>query len=388
MPEPTASVPVLYSRHEHGGHAVRVVPDGDRSQYEVAWHEGPQTYRSARSLLRALYSGGDGSLCARDPGISFDRYFKLGQPELRGGFLDLFVNSDQPTASRALPRRGLASRPGLTVARPSRRLRSRAKLVVEAPWWDKSVVVGGVRPLPSGAWVRSEPTKLTITKAKSKSKRKKRRSRLTITVPEEQVVLGIDLEGRSHEVRKLLFGCFGARMARLGYDPEDVLQEVYRGLLARNIGTCPWDIRKSSFGHYVHMVTECVLRNYTRKQRRISKHEQVGVYAASNDKWGMVDAAIVAVGHSTWGTSGGVEETVAADMAMSALEERLMESGRSEAVLAVLALPHVNAGCQRRMISERVSEEIGETVKPTEIGKALSLLRATTREWAVEQGLR
>ena len=72
--------------------------------------------------------------------------------------------------------------------------------------------------------------------------------------------LGIDLSVRGHEVRKLMWAGFGHKILRAGYDPEDVLQEVFRGLIARNKGTCPWDARKSSFGHYVHLVIGCVLR--------------------------------------------------------------------------------------------------------------------------------
>jgi len=80
--------------------------------------------------------------------------------------------------------------------------------------------------------------------------------------------VGIDLSRRGIEVRKLLYAGFGLRMARAGYDPEEVLQEVYRGILVRNRGKCPFDARKSSFGHYVHMVIECILSNYHRRESR------------------------------------------------------------------------------------------------------------------------
>lgn len=89
--------------------------------------------------------------------------------------------------------------------------------------------------------------------------------------------LGINLRERGHEVRKLLFAGFGVRIARSGYDPEEVLQEVYRGILARNRGKCPFDARRSSFGHYVHMVAECVLLNYHRREQRRREIEQVGM---------------------------------------------------------------------------------------------------------------
>ncbi len=88
--------------------------------------------------------------------------------------------------------------------------------------------------------------------------------------------VGIDLAVRGHEVRKLFYaGGFTGTLMREGIDPEDFLQEVYRGLLARDRGTCPWDAKKSSFGHYVHIVIKCVLSNYLRKDRRRTSHEDL-----------------------------------------------------------------------------------------------------------------
>lgn len=88
--------------------------------------------------------------------------------------------------------------------------------------------------------------------------------------------LGIDLAVRGHEVRKLFYaGGFTGVLNREGIDPDEFLQEVYRGLLARNKGTCPWDAKKSSFGHYVHIVIRCVLSNYLRRERLRGTREGV-----------------------------------------------------------------------------------------------------------------
>ena len=94
-----------------------------------------------------------------------------------------------------------------------------------------------------------------------------------------KVKLGIDLVERGHEVAKLLFAGFGSWIRTAGYDPQEVLQEVYVGILVRNQGKCPWDARKSSFGHYVHMVCNGVLSNYHRKKKRVRSNEQTGVRA-------------------------------------------------------------------------------------------------------------
>ena len=88
--------------------------------------------------------------------------------------------------------------------------------------------------------------------------------------------LGIDLAMRGHEVRKLFYaGGFTGVLNREGIDPEEFLQEIYKGLLARNKGTCPWDHKKSSFGHYVHIVIRCVLSNSLRRERLRDSREGV-----------------------------------------------------------------------------------------------------------------
>jgi hypothetical protein len=67
--------------------------------------------------------------------------------------------------------------------------------------------------------------------------------------------LGIDLQARAIEVARLFYaGGYAAKAKAMGVEPEELLQEVYKALEIRNHGVCPWDHRKSSFGHYVHLV--------------------------------------------------------------------------------------------------------------------------------------
>lgn len=112
--------------------------------------------------------------------------------------------------------------------------------------------------------------------------------------------LGIDLAVRGKEVRKLFYAGFGARVAGHGYDPEEVLQDIYRGILARNKGICPFDGgKRSSFGHYCYLVIEGIINNFHRKEARRRSIEQVGLAAPMSMKEdagssGMVDAASVA----------------------------------------------------------------------------------------------
>lgn len=125
-----------------------------------------------------------------------------------------------------------------------------------------------------------------------------------------QAGLGIDLHTRGHEVRKLFYAGFGRRVARSGFDPEEVLQEIFRGILARNNGKCPFDATKSSFGHYVHMVIECILNNYHRKEMRRSDKEIVGSWNPLTEESEdvAVSAANLSNEHSYTGDTGDVTD--------------------------------------------------------------------------------
>ena len=216
-----AIAPNYYSRFEHGSLPVWIEKQGDSVSYKVKYPSGEKSHVSARDLLRGLYGG-------YDPCMSFDRYFRLGRfsrqkfQESKNNILDLFC---------------------------------------ETPGGKTLMTSGGLLEVSLLTPLKNTPVKKTPC----------------IGAVVEEPLLGIDLENRSHEVAKLFYAGFARRVFRSGYDPEDVLQDVYRGLLARNMGTCPWDIKKSSFGHYVHMVIGCILANYHRREIRRTSHEQVGI---------------------------------------------------------------------------------------------------------------
>ncbi len=89
--------------------------------------------------------------------------------------------------------------------------------------------------------------------------------------------LGIDLSRKAIDVKRLFYAGFAKKVIAMGYNPDDVLQEVYKGILVRNNGKCPFDPSKSSFGHYVHMVSGCIVSNYRRKFSRLERNEVFGV---------------------------------------------------------------------------------------------------------------
>tara|TARA_R100001086_G_scaffold133667_3_gene69460 strand:- start:2388 stop:2978 length:591 start_codon:yes stop_codon:yes gene_type:complete len=102
---------------------------------------------------------------------------------------------------------------------------------------------------------------------------------------------GIDLETYANDVRQIFYAHFGATAAGLGYDPEDVLAEIYLGIVARNNRSSAWDpSRGRSRAGYIWLVCSSVFRNYHRKHSRWEGQHQVGVHSHRRDE-GLIDVA-------------------------------------------------------------------------------------------------
>jgi hypothetical protein len=192
---------------------------------------------------------------------------------------------------------------------------------------------------------------------------------------EDDLKLGIDLVNRADEVAKLLFAGFGSWIYSAGYDPEDVLQEVYKGLLIRNKGKCPWDVRKSSFGHYVYMVCNGVLSNWHRKVKRVREHETTGLL--SFDEHGDLSRQDV-------GSSNIADDPQPTCFEMQQTTEDLLAfiPLGPDTYLARSILPYVRDGYTCTDIA-RV-----HGVKRTEVSRALETLRHYAGAWAREEGCR
>ena len=310
---------VLFSRYEDGTKRVTALPTGG---WEVEGAAAP--YTTTKSLLHALTGHPEGRHW------SLDRYFRLGsfsapEPLAKSNVFDLF------TAEPFLPTPLVVITPGISVP-------------VENP--EKAL----------GEKNRSRECAPGLILGKQ---------------------FGIDLRKRGHEVRKLLFAGFGRRMYLSGYDPEDVLQEVYKGLLIRNEGKCPWDENKSSFGHYVHMVCSCVLSNYHRKQHRVQQMEQVGLLnplGAEDDGTRYLDVASnVTVPAKVTSVH---EDALVLEEAQDLLVHMQAASQDAESRLAARVLPLLLEGSTPR---DQLAPALG--VSAASLSRALSHLRKQARIW-------
>ena len=179
---------------------------------------------------------------------------------------------------------------------------------------------------------------------------------------------GIDLQRRSDEVRKLFFAGFGQQVLKSGYDPEDVLQEIYRGLLVRNNGICPFDETKSSFGHYVHMVCDCVIKNYHRKESRKRKMEQVGMTTTSSKVMETVDAALASRQTNEF------NQTEENTILITNLLKKIVDNPRNRMSTqdredARKVLPILTQGFSKKEIQDQTG------ISPARLGRVMSILK-------------
>ena len=221
---------VVYSRYEDGALPVRVYGEGVKL-YEIC-DPSSETPVEAHTSVRGLLT----RLQGQDRHWSFDRYFMQGKW------------SRDPSEGSSLTVLNLFS---------GRR--------------EKDQVIS-VSPC-------------TVNKA------------LTVTPSTDITVLGpvhspLDFANRSKEIAKLLFKQFGRVIRVAGWDEDDVLQEVYMGLLARNRPGMKsmWNPHKASFGTYVVLVCRSILSNYRRKMERVGRIK-VGVKGFVNGDCCDIDVA-------------------------------------------------------------------------------------------------
>jgi DNA-directed RNA polymerase specialized sigma24 family protein len=382
----------VYTRHEHGNLPVRVRRDEQgQTVYEMkvatdtsssGW--ASKVFTSARQLLAALYG--------HDVHMPFDRYFRIGKYRQAGrasGAVNLLTLLDEKQTTRRTDvvvhsaRTRATKSTSIVVSQVSSDLPSNTEAeVVEVKGVVQTSLDPAVEEFVSA--MREDLRPLEEFLPASPELVEGFEKAFALELDRLEGLVGISLgeistrtgsKTRADEVRRLLWRGFAGKMLSQGYDPEDVLQEVYRGLLVRNDGRCPWDARKSTFGHYVHMVISCVLTNYHRKQARRIDRDSLPLVGLSKEGeeiefgWGAVEI------HD------GCE--LGDMLALEGLAKHLARTycGDPEAELGRQILPLVASGHQRAEIV-RVTG-----AKPSMVSRALAWLRAQAAAWASKGGL-
>jgi len=341
----------VWSRYEDGSDPVRVFKKGKRHVYALTRGDSPTLFTSARALTSSITGK------PIDSAPSFRSYFRTpveGEPD-PPSILSFFDAEGSRIVADGITQPLKTSRivgaTNIRVLKKSRVSNSGPEKVLDPQ------IEALIKELDQQLWSFQAPRDQTLLEG----------------LDQWTPTLGIDLEARGKyaktlalEVRKILHAKFYGLMASQGYDPDEVLQEVYKGILTRNNGKCPWDVRKATFGYYVHMVIKGVLINYHRKQNR--RQDRNPASLENLDFFGAVN------GSTQFGSEG-----LAYDGLKSFLQSKAGTKG--EGALAVEILPYVSQGMTRREIVSRTGH------KETAVAKALSHLRRVSRQWAAEVGV-
>jgi DNA-directed RNA polymerase specialized sigma24 family protein len=86
--------------------------------------------------------------------------------------------------------------------------------------------------------------------------------------------LGIDVSAKRADIRRIVVAGFGRSAERSGVGVEDLVQTVFLAIWRRNRMPCAFDPRRSSFGHYVHMVGDRQLKNLMDARKRTPLAEE------------------------------------------------------------------------------------------------------------------
>lgn len=347
----------LWTRHEHGGRLVRVFRGLDgATRYELGEGAGKTVHESVRSLLKAIYG--------HETSMTFDRYFRVGrhrQPGRASGSADILTLLGVDGSTIAVDGTGGGWSSPVAVDESSDDVAELLEVLNE----DLRHADERIKPSREMADQFDLAFRMALDRLEGK--------------------VGIDLASKSgrggartraDEVRKLLWAGFAGKMLSQGYDAEDVLQEVYRGLLVRDKGKCPWDARKSTFGHYIHMVIGCVLTNYHRKQVRRADRNAISLDVGSDGE-DREDGGQFGVAPFWSGSDAG--DRMALEGLLRFLEESSDES--AEGRLGQEILPLVASGHTRAEIARDVQ------VKPAMVSRALTWLRKAAASWAGEGDL-
>lgn len=209
--------------------------------------------------------------------------------------------------------------------------------------------------------------------------------------------LGIDLGAPGHhakcktvaeDVRRLLYGRFGAKIVRMGYDPEEVLSEVYRKILVSNRGAHPYDPEQSSFGHYVYMVINSALLNFRKKVERRRRRETTGIAVFEDSHRVIVDAGEALASKHRISATGKLvldndpAERLRLDWSVRSLVSRI-EGNKEIHELSRRIVVLLAEGYRGR----ELASQVGMTPSTKRFKEAMAHVQEVARGWAGEEGL-
>jgi RNA polymerase sigma factor (sigma-70 family) len=195
--------------------------------------------------------------------------------------------------------------------------------------------------------------------------------------------LGIDLALKWGDIPRLLQTVCGAAIRGNRYDFDDVLQEVYKGILSRNQGLSAYDPQRSSFARYVTLVCRSVFLNYHKKEQRRRRRELVGttIQGDLGDAQRRAVSAPLDTEEACLSQVGECVRDLADFIAERVDAWRQDATFYQDARLAREVLPLVYQGMRRGEIARATG------ISTPAIGRALAYLRRAAQEWMGERVL-
>lgn len=109
--------------------------------------------------------------------------------------------------------------------------------------------------------------------------------------PTNPTAVGINVKRCHEDIRCLVIHGFQAHIVAAGLDVEDVVQEVVRAVLKRNDGRGRFDQSRSSFSHYIYIVTRSVLSHMSKQSRRWQQEISSSASASDDESPTILDRA-------------------------------------------------------------------------------------------------
>lgn len=167
----------------------------------------------------------------------------------------------------------------------------------------------------------------------------------------------LDLELYLEDVRRILFSQMGSDIRKAELDEDDVLQEVYIGILRKQgMPRSRWDPKRGrSERSYLFMVTCSVGRQVIAKARRRARNEQVGMR--------LRDDHLVADGTYTDASLVDIEAEALPDLVLGQVLSRLpSKKSRRMAVLIMQGATLDQMKRRLRLKSKREARELRDLV--------------------------
>jgi DNA-directed RNA polymerase specialized sigma24 family protein len=80
------------------------------------------------------------------------------------------------------------------------------------------------------------------------------------------VKTGFNIADKKKDIERIFYAFYAKRAVAEGLSVEDLLQQVFIGLISRNTKRGAWNPARGSFGSYIHLVIGSVYRNFRKKE--------------------------------------------------------------------------------------------------------------------------